>query len=111
MVLCGGLFLFVAVAAGTAVRIAAADVADVDFAEGAMRARAVKFAIGNAATDRRVHFTTFFVHHNFQSSFKKVKIVSVNFQKIIDNLQNLRYNSIEKIWKRDFPFLKSKEDK
>jgi hypothetical protein len=57
------LFAFKAVAARAAIRFFIAGVADVDFAERTIIARAVVLTFGNATTDTCVDFLIVFVHH------------------------------------------------
>ena len=58
------LFSFKAVAAGTAFRVAATSIANVDFAQSTIIACAVVLTFGDAATDARVDFFFIFIHHN-----------------------------------------------
>jgi hypothetical protein len=58
------LLSYKAIAAGAAFRIATASVANVDFTERAIIARAVVLTISNTATNTLVYFTSIFVHHN-----------------------------------------------
>ena len=81
------LFLFVAIAAGTAFCVAAASIANVDFTQSAVIACTVVLAIGYAAADCGVDFLIFFVHH-IKKPPSKVKAVYANSVKIIDILKN-----------------------
>ena len=74
------LFSFEAIAAGTAFRVAATSIANVDFTQGAVVACTVVFAIRYVATDGSVYIF-FFVHHRKYPPFKITKISMFKFQK------------------------------
>ena len=82
------LFLFKAVAAGTAFRVLRARIAYVDFAKGAIVPRTVVFAFSHTATDASIHFL-FVFHHNFKKPPFKVSAVCANSRDIIDIYKNL----------------------
>ena len=58
------LFSFETVATGTAVRVAIARIAYVNFTERTIIARTVVLAIGYTTADTGVHFLILFVHHS-----------------------------------------------
>ena len=68
------LFSFETIAAGATFRIAVAGIAYVDFAQGAIVARAVVFAFCYTTTDCRVHFAILFVHHSFCTPYFKLRV-------------------------------------
>ena len=63
------LFSFEAITARAAFRVARTRVAYVDFTKRAIIARTVIFTFRYTATNARVHFLTFFVHHSKKTSF------------------------------------------
>ena len=68
------LLSFKAIATRAAFRIARTRVSNVDLAKRAIIARAVVFAFGHTATDARVHFLSFFVHHSKKPPFSVVAV-------------------------------------
>ena len=75
------LSFFVAVATRAALRVAAA-ITHVNFSKRAVIAGAVVFTFRNAATDTRVYFLIFFIHHKKILLFDRNSMR--NYQKIID---------------------------
>ena len=77
------LFAFKAVATGAFFCVAVAGVANVDFAERAMLARAIVLAIGNGAADTLIYFA----FHSFSPPFLLVVCTNPPFP--IDILQKI----------------------
>ena len=63
------LLSFEAITARAAFRITRTRVPHVDLAKRTIIARTVVFTFGYTATNTRVHFLTFFVHHSKKTSF------------------------------------------
>ena len=82
------LLSFEAITTRTAFRIARTRVPHVDLAKRAIIARTVVFTFGYTATNARVHFLTFFIHHSKKPPFLVIAVCA-KWRKIIDICKNL----------------------